>query len=256
MDMGLSYTNPKMTSDYCWLRIEKNIFGSPYFSCKAWMCILVLLLGGCATPDVVPSPRSLIIRSGARIPPQEDRVKEIDSWLRVQQENIRNDPTFWIIGKESSEDVYPWDSLRISNDTAEVLAPSSVPEAWSVLSMYGHFHLMQKMGRLGEFLPEAIDEDDAEAQGYQLEKLILVRLSDAWLFGRSAYDISSYGPLDELMYAKENGYLEAFILIARSAEFESEKVLWTERNPGKAAEYERWFIETFGRKPPGMREPK
>lgn len=216
--------------------------------------LLICFAGGCATPEVVPQPRSLIIRSGARIPPQEERVKAIDGWLRSQQENIRNDPTFWIIGKESSDNPYPWDSLRIASDTAEVLAPSSVPEAWSVLSMYGHFHLMKRMGRLLEFLPEAMNDNGSEAEGYELEKLILSRLSDAWLFGRSAYDINSYRPLDELMYAKENGYLEAFILTARASEFAEEKAIWEEQNPGKPSEYELWFLETFERNPPGLRK--
>ena len=223
------------------------------FSLRPILVCMFLVLSGCATPDVVPSPRSLIIRSGARILPQEERTTEIDSWVRVQQENIRNDPTFWIIGKESSEDLYPWDSLRISSDTAEVLAPASVPEAWSILSMYGHFHLMKKMDRIGEFLPEAIGIDGEEAEGYELEKLILSRLSDAWLFGRSAYDMSSYGPLDELLYAKENGYLEAFILIARPTEFKSERALWEKQNPAESSEYQAWFLETFERKPPGVR---
>ncbi len=222
-------------------------------SLRPLLVCMSLFLGGCRTPDVVPSPRSLIIRSGARILPQEERIKEIDSWVRPQQENIRNDPTFWIIGKESSEDLYPWDSLKISSDTAEVLAPTSVPEAWSILSMYGHFHLMKKMGRIREFLPEAIGIDGKEAEGYELEKLIMSRLSDAWLFGRSAYDMSSYGPLDELMYAKENGYLEAFILTARATEFKSERALWAKQNPVKGSEYQAWFLKTFERKPPGVR---
>ena len=245
----------QVTADSFWLGFKVKNVSKLYFYFKVFVLCILMSLGGCATPDIVPSPRSLVVRSGARIAPQEDRVKEIDAWVRIQQENIRNDPTFWIIGKPSSEEIYPWDSLRISSDTAEVFAPSSVPEAWSVLSMYGHFHLMQKMGRLGEFLPEAIDQNGVEAEGYQLEKLILSRLSDAWLFGRSAYDISSYGPLDELMYAKENGYLEAFILTARSGDFQLEKDLWTEENPGKTSEYQAWFLETFERNPPGMREP-
>jgi len=73
------------------------------------------------------------------------------------------------------------------------------------------------------------------------------------LFGRSAYDMSSYGPLDELLYAKENGYLEAFILIGRPTEFKSEKDLWEKQNPTESSEYQAWFLETFERKPPGVR---
>ncbi|MEO2158156.1 MAG: hypothetical protein ABGX31_02350, partial [bacterium] len=103
------------------------------------------------------------------------------------------------------------------------------------------------------WVPRGLGIDGKEAEGYELEKLIMSRLSDAWLFGRSAYDMSSYGPLDELMYAKENGYLDAFILTARATEFKSERALWAKQNPVKGSEYQAWFLKTFERKPPGVR---
>ena len=169
-------------------------------------------------------------------------------WIRVQQENITADPSFWIIANSVPTQNYPWEGLRISNDTTQVGVPLSAPDAGSIMSLYGHFHMMKVMERLEEFLPEAMD-----AEGYELEKAILTRVSDAWLYGRAVFDMMPYGPLDELLYSAEYGYLDAFILTARTDEFEEERKEWIEANPGGPDEYRRWFIETFEREPPGLR---
>ena len=178
----------------------------------------------------------------------EARIEEIDLWVRDQQDNITADPSFWIIQKSVPTDIYPWEGLRISNDTAEVEVPLSTPDAGSIISFYGHFHMMKVMERLDEFLPEAMD-----AEGYELERAILKRISDAWLYGRASFDLSPYGPLDELLYSTEYGYLDAFILTARPDEFEGERRDWLEANPGREDEYRGWFVATFEREPPGLR---
>ena len=178
----------------------------------------------------------------------EERIKAIDLWVREQQDNITADPSFWIIENAVPTQNYPWEGLRISNDTAEVQVPRSTPDAGSIMSFYGHFHMMKVMRRLDEFLPEAVD-----AEGYELEKAILARVSDAWLYGRSVFDMTPYGPLDELLYSTEYGYLDAFILTARPDEFEGERKAWLEANPRGEDEYRRWFVNTFEREPPGLR---
>ena len=106
------------------------------------------------------------------------------------------------------------------------------------------------MGRLDEFLPEA-----ADAEGYELERAILARVSDAWLYGRALFDFAPYGPLDELLFSHENGYLEAFVLTARREEFEEELDTWVRENPGRQEQYAQWFLETFETEPPGRRGP-
>jgi len=177
-------------------------------------------------------------------------LDEIDIWVREHQENIVLDPSFLIAEKSSAEETYPWDGLTITGDTAEVLVYAAAPESGSILSFYGHFHLMDKMDRLDEFLPEAVG-----AQGYELERAILARVSDAWMYGRAVFDIAPYAPLDELMFSHENGYLDAFILTARPEEFEEERDTWLKENPGREEEYARWFLETFETEPPGRRQP-
>ena len=207
---------------------------------------LVLAAGACVAGSVLPAPRPLVVRSGARIFPDEARIGEIDVWVRAQQENIIIDPSFLIIERRSGEQTYPWDGLKISGDTAEVQVYAGAPDTGSFMSFYGHFHMMDLMDRLDEFLPEAIG-----AEGYDLERAILARVSDAWLYGRSAFDTPPYGPLDELLFSNENGYLDAFILTARPDEFEEARDTWRRENPGRDEEYRRWFVETFEREPPG-----
>ena len=209
-----------------------------------------LAAGACATGSMLPAPRPLVVRSGARIFADEARLDEIDVWVRAQLDNINLDPSFMMTYETSAEETYPWDGLRINRDTAEVLVYAAAPESLNFLYLYGHFHLMDRMNRLEEFLPEAVS-----AEGYELERAILARVSDAWLYGRSVFDIPPYGPLDQLLFSNENGYLDAFILTTRPEEFEEERGRWLRENPGLEEEYGRWFLETFETEPPGRRRP-
>jgi hypothetical protein len=117
-----------------------------------------------------------------------------------------------------------------------------------VFMLYGHQHLMSRMGRQEEWLPEAPNATD-----FDLERAILARAADAWILGRSVYNTQPYGPLDELAYAKEAGHLEAFIFTARPNEFASERATWVRANPGAMERYRQWFLDTFSREPPGLR---
>jgi len=213
------------------------------------LTVMMMFLGACTTVAPLPTPRSLIVHSGARIMAEKSRLSEIDIWVRAQQDNIVTDPSFWIIEYPTPVDIYPWDGLTISADTAFVLVPSVAPESGGIIAFYGHYHLMNTMGRLGEFLPEAV-----EADGYELEKAILTRIADAWLYGRSLFDMTPFGPLDEIMYANEHGFLEAFILTSRPDVFVEERNAWLVANPRGEEEYRKWFLETFEREPPGLRE--
>jgi len=215
---------------------------------KAVLIAGALAVGACATSYSLPAPRTLVVRSGARIYAEEARLDEIDVWVREHLDNIALDPSFLMTYETTVEQTYPWEGLSIRGDTAEVLLYQAAPEALNFLYIYGHFHLMDKMNRLDEFLPEAVG-----AQGYELERTILARLSDAWLYGRAVFDTPPYGPLDELLFANEGGYLDAFILTARPEEFEQERATWLRENPGQEAVYTRWFLETFETEPPGPR---
>ena len=63
-----------------------------------------------------------------------------------------------------------------------------------------------------------------------------------------------FGPLDELMYATEEGFLDAFVFTARPEEFAEARAAWAREKPEEAEGYRSWFLETFNREPPGLRQ--
>lgn len=211
--------------------------------------LLLGLAAGCAsgTPDL-PDPRPIVIYSGARIRVEEERMQEVNEWVTREQTNIVDDPGFLVITDLAVEEVYPWEGLRISNDTVRVRVDPRAADTRLVHEIYAHLHLMATMGRQEEWLPEA-----PTATGYDLERAILSRVADAWLLGRTVFDTAPYGPLDELIYAKEEGYLDAFIFTARPDEFGEARAEWARAKPGEAEEYRDWFVRTFNRDPPGLR---
>lgn len=212
--------------------------------------MVVPLVVGCASAAGLPEPRSLVVRSGARLTADRGRMAEIDRWVQEETLNIIEDPSFLVITTPTREEVYPWEGFTLSAeaDTAEVHLHGSAPDAQRPYEIYAHLHIMKRMDRLAEWAPEAV-----ELEGYDLERAILSRVSDAWFYGRSLFDLAPYGPMDELMFAKENGYLDAFILTARADEFRDARRKWLDENPNGTEEYRTWFRETFERDPKGLR---
>ena len=205
--------------------------------------------GSCASAaPSLPEARPIIIYSGARIRADTERLETINEWVTREQMNIEQDPGFWVITEPAVERVYPWDGLTIRRDSVWVQVDPRAIDTRLVQNIYGHLHLMAAMGRQEEWLPEA-----PTATGYELERAILARASDAWLLGRTVWGTSPYGPLDELLYSTEAGFLDAFIFTARPDEFAEARARWARENPDEAERYRSWFLETFNQEPPGLR---
>jgi len=206
-------------------------------------------LAACASgPGMVPSPRPIVNTQGVRIQADRERMNEVNQWLTAQQRNIVEDPSFWVIARATTENVYVWEGMQVSNDSVTVQVNVTAPDSRLVHEIYGHYHLMASLNRLEEWLPEAVG-----AEGYDLERAIMARCADAWTLGRTVFDIAPYDPLDELIYAHDAGYLDAFLFTARPDEFAEERAEWARANPGRADEYREWFLATFNREPPGLR---
>jgi hypothetical protein len=207
------------------------------------------LASSCAQGEPeMPSPRPIVIRSGERLYADQERMREVDSWFRAQQDNITNDPSFWVITVGRDTPSYPWESLYLSNDTASIGVQLGFPEAERVYQVYAHYHLMEKMGRIGEFLPGG-----ENLEGFALERAILARISDAWFLARAVYQAVAFNPLEEILYSNENGYLDALILTARGDEFRDERQAWLMEDPEAQERYRKWFQATFNKEPPGLR---
>ena len=209
------------------------------------------MLGACASAaPPIPEPRSIVIYSGARIRPTYEEMEVINEWVTREQQNIIEDPSFFVVNSRALGDSYPWDGMVITptKDSVTVNVPLAGQDGLLVYEIYGHLHLMVEMGRQEEWLPEAPTE-----VGYDLERAIVSRVADAWILGRTVYDSNPFGPLDEIAYAKDGGYLDAFIFTARPNEFAASRTEWARANPDAVSEYRDWFVNTFNREPPGIR---
>lgn len=214
------------------------------------LILLSASLLGCASGErELPDPRPVVIRSGERLFADAERMKAVDTWFRAQQENIQEDPSFLVEYVPRETPSYPWESLLISGDTARIGVQQGFDDAAQVYGIYAHYHLMDEMGRIDEFLPGG---DTLE--GYPLERAILARVADAWLLGRAVYQATAFGPLEEILYSNENGYLDAFILTARGDDFEDEREAWLKEDPEAQERYRQWFLDTFSTEPPGLRD--
>lgn len=214
------------------------------------LAVLSAGLPACSNrPVEIPEPRPIVIRSGARLYAETDRMKAVDAWFRPQQNNIRDDPSFMIEWVPRDTPSYPWESLFLVADTAKIGVQQGFGDAAQVYEIYAHYWLMKEKGRIDEFLPGGGSLD-----GFPLERTILARVADAWLLGRAVYQAEAFDPLEELVYANENGYLDALILTARGDEFKDERQAWLKEDPEGLERYRKWFVETFEREPPGLRE--
>ncbi len=200
-------------------------------------------IAGCGSAGLsLPESRSLVIQSGARLSADEDRLMSIYEWVDAEVKNIDLDPSFWIIVDRGPTEVYPWETLEISGDTASVRTRQTNPDLGSVYQIYAHMHLMREMDREEDWIPEA-----AGMEGWEFERRVVARMADAWLLGRASFGFQPSRIMDELVYAKEAGQLDAMLLTIRGYEFPEEKAAWLETRPGADEAFHAWYRETFGR---------
>jgi len=205
-------------------------------------------LSACAKGErELPDPRPIVIRTGARLFAEPERMKAIDSWVRPQVDNINEDPSFWIIAVPRDTPSYPWESLVLSSDSAMIGVQRGYDYGTEIFNLYAHYKLMKKMGRIGEFLPGGED-----LEGFALERAIVERISDAWFLARAVYQSEAFEPLEEILFTNEAGFLDAMLLTAREDEFKEEREAWFEEDPEALERYRQWFVETFDKEPPGL----
>ena len=208
-------------------------------------------LGACGTGALgYPTPRRLVVHSGERIAPTAERMEAVEEWVREQVDSIREDPSFLIISHEQDAPAYPWETLQLnaSGDTAHIWYQARTGTYGPYL-IYAHLHIMDAQNRLDRWLPELAPD----APPFQIERAILSRVADSWLHQRSVFDARPNAILDEIVYAKENSWLDAFILTARPDLFVEERREWHAQEPDAREAYAAWFRHTFEREPPGMR---
>jgi hypothetical protein len=217
----------------------------PRSGTSAWL-VLGLLLSACGGQAPIPTTRPIVLYSGERLRADPERMAEVDEWVLEQLEEIEFDPSFLI--RLAFEDVprYPWDTLDLIGDTADIRLEAGASDAETPYQIYAHLRLVQERGELAAWVPEA-----EGLTGFEAERAILRRISDVWLLGRTVYDTQPYGPLDELLWAHESGYLEDFMVATQGERFPEAVAAYQSRNSGREATFQDWFVRTFERERPG-----
>ncbi len=214
-----------------------------------FLAALILSGAACAGAPVVPEPRRLVVHSGERLAPEPERMQLIHEQVVEQYDSIVADPSFLIRTIPAEGPVFPWDALKINEqgDTASIEFQGN-SDARPAYLFYAHLHLMAAQDRLDRWLPEADGVD-----GFEVEKAVLERTADVWLHRRTLFDARPYALMDELIYARENGFLDAYILTSRPGAFVAARREWLAEQPDAVDAYVEWFRRTFQRQPPGMR---
>lgn len=211
--------------------------------------VAALLLGGtlaaCAGTTPLPQTRSVITITGERVQADPEAMVEVDRWLRPQLDDIERNPDFLVRLLQEDRPLYPWSVLEITGDTVQLSVQQGHGDAETPFLIYAHFRLMAEKDNLRRWLPEAFPEEEAPAQGFELERLILRRIADLWLLGRSVFDTSPYGPLDEILYASEGGWLDEFIFLSQPERFEAEARAHFQENPEREGAFRGWFQRVF-----------
>jgi hypothetical protein len=99
---------------------------------------------------------------------------------------------------------------------------------------------MHAQGRLARWLPDAAEGDELGR-----ELAILGETADAWLLLRAGYGGDPQPLLDELLFARESGKLEAFLLTRRPEAFPERRADWLAGQPGAEEAYLAWYRQTF-----------
>jgi hypothetical protein len=213
----------------------------------------VVLLAACAGTPPLPQTRSVITMTGERVQAEPEAMVEVDAWLRPQLADVeRKGDRIRLLQEDRA--VYPWKTLEIRADTALISVQRGQGDAETPFLLYAHFRLVAETGDadLERWLPEAVPEEGPVATGVDLERLILRRIADVWLLGRSVFDTTPHGPLDELLYANEAGFLEEFMLTSQPERFEAEAASHFAANPERREAFRSWFLRAFEREGPGF----
>jgi hypothetical protein len=206
----------------------------------AAVLLLLLLAAGCGGGTTMLQPRSVVNFAGERIQADPEVMAEVEAWLRPQLDDIERNPSFLIRLLREPEPLYPWSRLQIQADTAQLALQSAIQDAETPFLVYGHLRLMESRGELERWLPgsEALE-------GLELERAMLERISDLWLLGRSVFDTQAHGPLDEIMYAREGGFLDEFILATQGERFAQEREAHFRDRPEREEAFREWFLRVF-----------
>jgi hypothetical protein len=224
-------------------RMRRGRTSPPWVPVRPAVLLLALAgpvgLAGCGGATPPPQTRPVVTFTGERVQADPEEMVEVDRWLRPQLDD--QDRNAWVRLVQENQASYPWDGLELIGDSlAQISVQQGQGDAETPYILYAHFWLMAERDALETWLPEA-----ADAEGFALEQAILRRIADVWLLGRAVFDTTPYGPLDEILYAHESGFLDEYMFATQPERFADEREAHFRQNPDREAAFRAWFLQTF-----------
>ena len=101
-----------------------------------------------ASAPTLPPPRPIVNHQGARIRADHQEMKRVNEWVTREQTNIVNDPSFWVVSNNTIAESFPWEGMRVAEDSVFLNQPLEGRDAQLVYQIYGHLHLMVEMEKV------------------------------------------------------------------------------------------------------------
>ena len=208
---------------------------------------LRLLRGSIALPE----PRRLVIYSGARLEPTQERMEEVDNWVREQWDSITWDPSFFIDGIRQDSPAYPGRPSKSAGTNGRT-RPESPLTGWGsgepIISTPTCTSWRPSTGSTaGSRRPWARTNSTSRAHPCPNRRRVAVPESHLRFPARRDPRRAAVCEREWLHAGIHPDRPPGRVVEARRA--------WRAENPDGNAAFVEWFRQTFERDPPVPREP-
>lgn len=137
----------------------------------------------------------------------------------------------------SADSAYPWNAVSPTSDsTVNVVMPGNLREADR--AYYNYAVMRMRVVRRQD--PDASCDELVRA-----EEEVLSSYVDGWIVARTLFGGPAFGPMDELVFAREAGLLRPLLAVRGSTSVGVCASEWVAAHPQEVGQYESWRAVAF-----------
>ena len=211
---------------------------------------LLVAVASLAAPRVVAAQYTIEAESGDTVSFESESLRVMLDTARALWNDLETDPNVLYytpgaslaprrpVDESDPADAYPWNAITVLSDsTIDVLnLPANLREADRAYYNYA----VQRMR-----VVRGADPDVPCDSVLALEERVVDSFIDGWILSRTLYGGPSFGPLDELVFARRDGLLRPLLASKRNPQVGACAGQWAEANPERMQAYEAWRQERF-----------
>jgi hypothetical protein len=182
--------------------------------------------------------------SGLTLEFSSTEVRAILDTTRALERNLQEDPRvlyFTLIGPsveaDSADAAYPWNAVEVRTDSvATILTPGNLREADRAYYNYA----VTRMQLVRELDPDVPCDELVEREIAAVSAFV-----DGWLSSRLLFGGLPFAPLDEVVFAREQGQLAGMLAAKGDRQLGACVAEWIASHPGAVEEYRSWRDARF-----------